>query len=84
MNTGPIDGFASLIEYERFKGMLEDEVRQGYLTEVKPNPNYQRGLVYGGRWFRAADTGEVWRLVPPDVPFRGLWEPVLLVDDGAT
>lgn len=81
MKTSPIHGFLSAAEYERFKRILEDEVREGYLIEVTPDPDYHRGLIYGGQWFREVDTGEVWRLVAPDPPFRGLWEAVLHVDE---
>lgn len=28
------------------------------------------------RWYRNTSTGEVWRLVDPDGPFRGVWERV--------
>jgi hypothetical protein len=41
---------------------------------MEPNENYERGLVHGGRRFKFADTGETWRLVAADFPFRGLWE----------
>ncbi len=34
-------------------------------------------MIYGGRWFQDIETGAIWRLVQPDPPFRGLWEPVV-------
>jgi hypothetical protein len=70
----PIVAFDSPGEYERFHKFIEDLAETGYLREIEPNENYERGLVHGGRRFKFADTGETWRLVAPDFPFRGLWE----------
>ena len=42
------------------------------------DPNYEKGLIFGGRWFEDRSTNEIRRLVPPDFPFRGLWEKVCL------
>ena len=71
-----IHGFRSPGEYARFVSYLEAQVQSGDAEEVPVDANYGRGEVYGGRWFRDHETGEVWRLVPPDPPFTGLWEPV--------
>jgi hypothetical protein len=77
MMSEPIHGFNSPGEFNRFSTMIDDEVRSGAMMEIEPDPNYQRGQLYGGRWFRVKKTGEVWRLIAPDYPFLGLWEPVL-------
>ena len=45
--------------------------------ELPAEPLYGKGMIYGGRWFRDVETGAVWRLVAPDPPSRGLWEPVV-------
>jgi hypothetical protein len=71
-----IHGFQTLGEYERFVRYLEDQVRAGYAEELPADPSYGKGLLYGGRWFRDGESAQVWRLVGPDPPFRGLWEPV--------
>ena len=47
-----------------------------YAEEVMPDPNYGRGEICGGRWYRNIETGQIWRLIEPDFPFRGLWEPI--------
>ena len=72
-----IHGFQTSGEYRRFVRYIEDQISAGYTDEVPVDPEYRRGLLYGGRWFKDVETGEVWRLVPPDPPFRGLWEPVV-------
>lgn len=71
-----IHGFASPGEYQRFIRYIEAQVNEGYAEEVLPDPRYGPGEIYGGRWFRHLESGQVWRLVPPDFPFRGVWEPV--------
>ena len=71
-----IHGFRSPGEYQRFVRYLEAQVNAGDAAELPADPSYGRGEIYGGRWFKANDTGDVWRLVPPDPPFTGLWEPV--------
>jgi hypothetical protein len=72
-----IHGFTSLGEYDRFVKYIHDQVASGHAEEVEVDDDYGRGEIYGGRWFKDIETGEVWRLVPPDPPFRGLWEPVV-------
>jgi hypothetical protein len=71
-----IHGFISPGEYRSFVDFVEGHVKAGNLKEVPADPKYGRGEIYGGRWFKDTRTGETWRLVPPDYPFKGLWEPV--------
>jgi hypothetical protein len=71
-----IHGFSSPREYERFCAYIEEQVTSGVARECVTDPSYEKGMVYGGRWFTHVGTNEVWRLLPPDFPFRGLWEKV--------
>lgn len=71
-----IRGFVSPGEFERFKRYLERQVAAGAALEVDCDPAYGHGEIYGGRWFRDLESGEVWRLVAPDPPFTGVWERV--------
>jgi len=71
-----IQGFVSPGEYERFVEYLQEQVSSGKAEEVPADPSYGPGELFGGRWYRSLATGEVWRLVPPDPPFTGLWERV--------
>jgi hypothetical protein len=71
-----IHGFDSPREYTRFLRYLEGQVEVGAVREVEPQEEYSKGEIYGGRWFEDVASREVWRLVPPDFPFKGLWEPV--------
>lgn len=72
-----IHGFVSPGEYKRFVQYIEAQVADGIVKELSVNPKCGKGMIYGGRWFEDLSTGAIWRLVPPDVPFRGLWEPIV-------
>lgn len=71
-----IQGFRTPGEYQRFVDYIEAQVLSEAARELPVDPGYGRGEVYGGRWFQDVESREVWRLVPPDPPFTGLWEPV--------
>jgi hypothetical protein len=72
-----IHGFHSQAEYDRFVKYIEDQVSTGIARERDIDPRYEKGRIFGGRWFEDLRTQEIWRLVAPDFPFRGLWEPVV-------
>ena len=72
-----IHGFTTPGEYKRFVQYLEEQVVAGVAKELPAAPLYRKGMIYGGRWFQDIETGAIWRLVQPDPPFRGLWEPVV-------
>jgi hypothetical protein len=71
-----IHGFASPGEYKRFVQYIEGQVASGVAKEQPTDPLYGKGMIYGGRWFQDVTTGAIWRLVAPDPPFLGLWEPI--------
>jgi hypothetical protein len=71
-----INGFRSPGELKRFMEFLEAGIKSGELEEVPADAAYHAGEIYGGRWFRLTGDGSVWRLVPPDPPFTGLFERV--------
>jgi hypothetical protein len=71
-----IHGFDTLGEFEKFQNYLQQQVVEGSLSRVNTDKNYEKGLIYGGDWFECKVCKEIWRLVAPDFPFRGLWEKV--------
>jgi hypothetical protein len=71
-----IRGFTTPAEYKRFCAYINSQVASGVARERSPDPHYQKGMISGGRWFEDVETNEIWRLVPPDFPFRGVWEKV--------
>lgn len=72
-----IHGFATPGEYDRFVEFIEEQIASGRVEEVPVDMSYGRGEIYGGKWYRSSGTKDVWRLVPPDPPFYGLWEPIV-------
>ena len=77
-NWASIHGFPTPGLYKKHLHYLENLVMLGDADEVPFDPSYGKGEIYGGRWFRCNETAAIWRLVPPDFPFRGLWEQVLI------
>lgn len=71
-----IRGFQSPMEYQKFVKFVEERVKDGSLLEIPADVTYEKRGVFGGRWFKKSGSGKVWRLVPPDFPFRGIWEVV--------
>lgn len=66
--------FTSVGEYDRFCKYLERQIAEGIAEEIPEDPNYGLGEVYGGRWYRDLDSGEIWRLFEPDGPWGGTFE----------
>ena len=73
-----INGFESPGEYRRFCLWLSAQVDAG-IVEIVPVVELSRDLIFGSREsrYQCKASGETWRLVAPDAPFRGLWEPVI-------
>lgn len=76
-NWEAIHGFESPGEYKRFFSWLSDQVESG-LVESVPVIKPSDDLIFGleERWYRCKASGETWRLVTPQAPFRGLWGPL--------
>ena len=70
-----IDGFGSDREYEQFLLWITEQVEAGIATEVRVRKKYS-GVDWDEHWYRCIATKEVWRLVAPDPPFNGIFEPV--------
>ena len=71
-----IHGFETPGEYENFMKYLDEQEAAGSIIKVDADSNYEKGLIYGGDWYKCATCNETWRIVRPDFPFRGLWEKV--------
>ena len=73
-----IAGFSSPGEYIRFNKFIDELLAIGEIEEIDIDKDYHSGMVYGGRWFREVGNSNIWRLVPPDFPYRGVWERVII------
>jgi hypothetical protein len=71
-----IDGFRSEIEFRRAEEWLVAQLSLGEAEEVPVKASYGDVGVLGERWFRRSSDRLIWRLVPPDPPFAGVFEPV--------
>jgi hypothetical protein len=67
-----IHGFASPGEFERFRQWLREAIDEGGLTEVDVAERYSGSTIFHEQWL-ATPEGEIWRVVDPDFPFRGVF-----------
>jgi len=69
----PINGFRSPGEYSRFQRWIADRVSRGQAEAVEVGVH--RGGVTSQieRWYRHVESQEIWRLVEPDPPSRGVF-----------
>jgi hypothetical protein len=70
-----IHEFQSRGEYERFLKWIAEAIAEGELQEVPVVSRYAGATVFDEHWYRAA-SGQTWRLVAPDYPFKGVFEKV--------
>jgi hypothetical protein len=71
-----IHGFKTPGEFDRFKIYLAEQLSKDTIKKTITDQSYKKGMIFGGEWFICNTCNEIWRLVPPDYPFRGLWEKV--------
>jgi len=69
-----VDRFQSLAEYEKFLSLINDQVAKGLATVVALDPAKAWGNAWDEQWYQCVADREVWRLVGPDPPFRGIFK----------
>jgi hypothetical protein len=69
-----IDAFKSLDDYKQFLSRLEDDVAVGRAKGVPVDPTKSWGNAWRERWYQCNGEDRIWRLVPPDGPFPGVFE----------
>jgi len=70
-----IKPFATPAQHRAVREFLDREVREGR-AEYIPVLERFNNATFDERWVRRLDDGEVWRIVDPDYPFQGAFEPV--------
>lgn len=70
-----IDGFATPGEFERCRCWIAEAVDEAAIVEVPIRDPYGGSPMFEEHWYQRQD-GSVWRLVGPELPFRGLLERV--------
>jgi hypothetical protein len=75
----PITEFNSISEYNQFILYLSKRLSENEIEEIEPKEYFHGKSPYGlnkDRWFRDCSCQDIWRLVPPDFPFKGFFEKV--------
>ncbi|MBC3929991.1 hypothetical protein [Undibacterium sp. CY21W] len=72
---GKIDAFQSISEFNRFVAWMNEQVIANDASETFVKQRYAGASTLDEKWFTHIDSGEVWRLVRPDPPFAGVFEP---------
>jgi hypothetical protein len=71
--------FHSWHQFDEVNRMLREAIERGHVEAITPlqMPNKLPSEEW---WFRDKETGEIYRLVSPNPPAQGAWEPVDLDD----
>ncbi len=70
----PIHGFRSPAEFDRFKAWIAARVEDGIAEQVAVDMAFKDANPMFEQWYRRTETGEVWRLIEPTPPSRGLFD----------
>lgn len=71
-----VDGFLSMSDYLAAQASLRAQVQNGLVEERKVRKPYSGLQTLDERWYKCKANGEVWRLIAPDPPFPGIFEPI--------
>jgi hypothetical protein len=71
-----IDDFRSLSEFNRLVHWMNVQVSENAAQETPVRSPYAGATSLQEKWFIHVDSGDIWRLVWPDPPFTGVFEPV--------
>jgi hypothetical protein len=71
-----INGFQSLSEFDRFVDWMTAQTKAGTAEEVAIQTPSIGATTFREKWFRHVSSGDTWRLVWPDAPFKGVFEGV--------
>lgn len=69
-----IDDFNSPEHFERFEKSINQMIAEGLVKEILVRKPYSE-VEYTERWIECPN-GEIWRMISPDYPFKGLFRKV--------
>lgn len=75
-NWKAIDRFESLAHYEDFLASISRQVAAGSARPMAVDPAKAWGSAWDEKWYLCLGGNELWRLVAPDPPFRGIFKKV--------
>lgn len=73
----PIEVFVSRGEFDRFVAWMSKLETNSITEKVPVSQPYLGATSFTEQWFKHSGSGQVWRLVWPDGPFKGLFERVI-------
>ena len=68
-----IDEFYSIGEFEKFQKYIDGLLKDEDLIEIPVQKKYAG---FPEQWYKCPNCQQIWRLVHPDFPFKGLWDVV--------
>jgi hypothetical protein len=68
--------FNSYAHYERVLSFINEQVATGVAKPVKVRKPYSGLETLNEHWYQCLASKQTWRLVAPDPPFKGIFEPV--------
>jgi hypothetical protein len=71
-----MNGFKNSSEFYRFIDWITNQTKEGIAEEVRVESPYLKGNTFREKWYRHKASNDTWRLVWPDPPFTGVFEPV--------
>ena len=71
-NWEAIEEFSSPTEFKRFYDWINSQLEEGIIDQVSVEDTYA-GEYFEEKWFKCKESGQIWRLVSPQVPFLGYW-----------
>ena len=72
----PVESFHSFADYEQLRKQIVEQVNKGSAKERRVTRPYSGLRTLNERWYRCESSQKTWRLVAPDPPFPGIFEPV--------
>lgn len=71
-----ISDFSSAREFNEFERWIKQQISVGQAKEVVVEKMYMDMPAFIEKWYEDTASQKIWRLVYPDYPFTGLFEPV--------
>jgi hypothetical protein len=78
MEMREIHGFNSPTHFDEFCRRIEAAIEAGELTPTPVGERYG-SVMFEETWYQDR-RGQIWRLVSPEFPFKGIFEPVKKAD----
>jgi len=74
----PAGYIESASSFDDLRKALSDAIAAGRIEEVPVMKKHPMIMIIN--WYRDKETGEIYSLIPPDFPARGIWEKINIDD----